>query len=57
MPLEEVFSKVKSIIKANDEVFQSTTISTALLTMAFGMVTSEECNDICTSLWLCIIFE
>ena len=41
MPLEEVFSKVKSILKANNKVF---TMPTALLTMAFGMVTSEDCN-------------
>jgi len=44
MPLEEAFSKVKYIIKANDKVFQSTTMPTAVLTMAFGMITSEDCN-------------
>jgi len=44
MPLEEVFSKVKYIIKDNDKVFQSTTMPTALLTMVFGMVTSEDCS-------------
>jgi len=44
MPLEEVFSKVKSIIKANDKVIQSTAMQTALLTMVFGMVTSADCN-------------
>lgn len=43
MPLEEVFSKVKSILKANDAVFQSTSTPRTLLATAFGMVTEEDC--------------
>jgi len=43
MPLEEVFSKVKAIMKENDQVFQASTIPTALLAMAFAMVTREDC--------------
>lgn len=42
MPLEEVFSKVKGIMKANDEVFQACTAPRALLAMAFGMVTPSD---------------
>ena len=44
MPLEEVLSKVKSIIKENDKVFQTAQMFTALLAMAFGMVTREDCH-------------
>jgi len=43
-PLEEVFSQAKSIMKANDCVFQSCTESRVLLLMAFDMVTVEDCN-------------
>lgn len=43
MPLEEVFSKVKSILKANDAVFQSTSTPRTLLATAFSMVTEEDC--------------
>ena len=42
MPLEEVFSEVKSIMKAND-VFQVCTQPRTLLAMAFSMVTTENC--------------
>ena len=42
MPLEEVFNQVKSILKAN-KIFQVCTAPRALLAMAFGMVTSEDC--------------
>lgn len=40
MPLEEVFSEVKSIVKVNDETFR---LYTQPRTLAFGMVTSEVC--------------
>ena len=41
--LEEVFSKVKSILKANDEVFQVCTQLRTLLAMALSMLTTENC--------------
>ena len=44
-PLEEVFSQVKAIMKQNDQLFQVTTVPRALLTMAFGMVTDEQCKS------------
>ena len=43
MPLEEVFSEVKSILKANDEVFQVSTQPRTLLAMAFSMLITENC--------------
>ncbi len=43
MPLEEVFSKVKSILKANDALFQVSSTPRSLLATAFGMVTEEDC--------------
>ena len=43
MPLEEVLSEVKSILKANDEVFQVCTQPRTLLAMALSMVTTENC--------------
>jgi len=43
MPLAEVFSKVKSIMKAKDEVFQECTQPRTLLAMAFSIVTTENC--------------
>ena len=42
-PLEEVFSQVKSIMKENDALFQVCSAPRALLSMAFGMVTEEDC--------------
>ena len=44
-PLEEVFSQVKAIIKQNDQLFQVTIIPRALLMMAFGMITEEQCRS------------
>ena len=42
-PLEEVFSKVKSITKENHPcIFQSCTETRKLLTMEFNMVTKED---------------
>ena len=43
MPLEEVFAKVKSILKANDEVY-TTTISNLLVKMAFCGITNSDCS-------------
>ena len=42
-PVETVFSKVKGIMKANDALFQVCNSPRALLSMAFGMVTSSDC--------------
>lgn len=42
-PLEEVFSKVKGIMKDNDRLFQATSAPRPLLGMAFGMVTKNDC--------------
>ena len=42
-PLEEVLSQVKSIMKKNDSRFQVCIAPRALLSMAFGMVTEEDC--------------
>ena len=44
-PIEEVFSEVKHWIKSNDVVFQCTQNPRALLTMAFGEVSSENCRS------------
>ena len=42
-PLEMVFSKVKAIMKENDTLFQASTAPRALLMLAFGMVTTDDC--------------
>lgn len=44
MPLEEVFSKVKSIIKLNDHIFQVCSAPRAFLAMAFVYITLEDCT-------------
>ena len=43
-PLEEVFSKIKGIMKSNDGLFQASSMPRALLTLAFDMVTQEDCH-------------
>ena len=40
-PAEGVFSQAKSIMKANDEVFQ---VTTALLALVFGMISQADCH-------------
>ena len=47
-PVEEVFSQVKSIMKQNDLLFQVTDIPRILLTMAFSMVSQEDCLEYIT---------
>lgn len=42
-PLEETFSQVKSILKENDRLLQCCNDPRALLTLAFTMVTKEDC--------------
>lgn len=47
-PVEEVFSKVKTIMKQNDSLFQVCSAPRVLLTMAFSMVTKEDCHGFAT---------
>ena len=42
-PLEEVFSKVKSFLKRNEIVYDSSNNPSLVLTLAFTTVTSEDC--------------
>ena len=44
-PLEEVFSKVKGIIKKNSTLFEVSIMPRALLSLAFIMVTNEDCHS------------
>lgn len=43
MPLEEVFSKVKAVLKANDAVYTSTTMPSVLVKMSFCSITHADC--------------
>ena len=43
MPLEEVFSKVKAVLKANETVYLSTLTPSLILKLAFSTVTSTDC--------------
>ncbi len=47
-PLEEVFSQVKSIVKKNCSLFQISSSPRVLLSLAFTMVTSEDCKSYIT---------
>ncbi len=42
-PVEGVFSQIKSIMKNNDNVFQVSSAPRALIAMAFGMVSTQDC--------------
>lgn len=42
-PAEGVFSQIKSIMKNNDKLFQVYSAPRALIAMAFGMVTKQDC--------------
>ena len=42
-PAEGLFSQVKSIMKENSDLFQVSTAPRALLSMIFGMISSEDC--------------
>ena len=44
MPLEEVFSKVKSIILQNDGIFQVCSAPRTYIVAAFSFVTSSDCH-------------
>ena len=43
MPAEGVFSQVKNLLKQNHELFQVCSDPRSYLTLAFGMVTTEDC--------------
>ena len=43
MPLEEVFSKVKYFLKANDNGYLATSQPQIFVKMAFSMVTQDDC--------------
>ena len=47
-PIEEVFSKVKSFLRANDTVYLSTFSPQTLVSMAFNNVTTEDCIGFAT---------
>ena len=42
-PLEPVFGKVKTILKEDDRIFQTSNTPRVLLAMAFTMVIQEDC--------------
>ena len=42
-PVEGIFSQIKSIMKSNDQLFQVSSAPRALIAMAFGMVSTENC--------------
>ena len=44
-PAEQVFSKVKTIMKENDQLFQAFSEPRLLLTMAFDMITENDCAE------------
>ena len=41
-PVENIFSKVKAIIRENDKMFQSSSTPRVLLSMAFQMITEQD---------------
>ena len=43
-PLEEVFGKVKGILKKNSSLFEVSNMPRALLKLAFAIVTNEDCH-------------
>lgn len=44
-PVEQVFSKVKAIMKENDQLFQAFSEPRLLLTIAFDMITKNDCKE------------
>ena len=44
-PMEEVFSKVKGIMKKNSSLFKVNNMPRALHTLAFAMLTNEDCHS------------
>ena len=43
MPVEGVFSQLKSLMKASDRLFEVFSSPRALIAMVFGMITQEDC--------------
>ena len=43
MPLEEAFSQVKAFLKANDSVYLATMSPRIMVSMAFSVITREDC--------------
>ena len=44
-PFEPVFGKVKTILKDNDSLFQSTSCPRVFLAMAFSLISQTDCNN------------
>ena len=44
-PVEQVFSKVKAIIKENDQLLQVFSQQRVLLTTAYDMITDHDCKE------------
>ena len=44
-PVEQVFSNVKAIMKENDQLFQVFSEPRVLLTVAFDMITDNDCKE------------
>ena len=43
MPLEEAFSQAKEFLKANDSVYLATMSPRIMVSMAFSVITQEDC--------------
>ena len=43
MPLEEVFAKVKGVLKANDKLYRITRSPELMIKLAFSSVTHDDC--------------
>ena len=43
-PVEQIFSKVKTVVKKHDQLFQIFSALKLLLTMAFSTVTESDCK-------------
>lgn len=49
-PAEGVFSQIKNIMKSNNQLFQACLAPRALISMAFSMITKQDCiGHICNS--------
>ena len=46
LPLEEAFSQAKAFLKANDSVYLATMSPRIMVSMAFSVITQEDCQDI-----------
>ena len=44
MPLEEAFSQAKAFLKANDSVYLATMSPRVMVSMAFSVITQEDCH-------------